>query len=73
MDFAHLTILLFHTSNGDHINTTTTATNPQVLLPIINGPVGNCYNQDVRFIRVQCILNFTPLTTINPYPVSPIL
>ena len=52
IDFAHLTILLFHALNGDCINTTTTAANPQVLLPIINGPVGNCRNQDVRFIRV---------------------
>jgi hypothetical protein len=73
MDFAHLTILSFHASNGDRINTTTTAANPQVLLPVINRPIGNCRNQAVRFMRVQCILNFTPLTTIDPYPVSPIL
>ncbi len=73
MNFAHLTILLFHALNVDRIDTTTTATNPQVMLPIINGPVGNCCNQDVHFMRVQCILNFTPLTTIDPYPVSPIL
>jgi hypothetical protein len=73
MDFAHLTILSFHALNGDRIDTTTTAANPQVLLPVINGPVGNCRNQDVRFIRIQCILDFTPLTTIDPYPVSPIL
>ncbi len=73
MDFAHLTILLFHASNGDCINTTTTAADSQVLLPIISGPVGNCCNQDVHFMRVQCILDFTPLTMIDPYPVSPIL
>jgi hypothetical protein len=27
----------------------------------------------MRFVRVQCILDFTPLTKINPYPVSLVL
>ncbi len=40
MDFVHLTILLFHALNGNHINTTTTAVNPQVLLPSSTNPLG---------------------------------
>ncbi len=27
----------------------------------------------MRFVRVQCTLDFRPLTTVDPYPVSPIL
>jgi hypothetical protein len=73
MDFGHLTILSFHALNGNRIYTTTTAADPQVLLPVINGAVANCCGWDVCFVRVQCILDFTPLTTINPYPISPIL
>ena len=70
MDFAHLTILSFYALNDNHIDMTTTATNSQVLLPAINGPIGNCCGQDVYFVRVQCILDFTPLTMIDPYPFS---
>ncbi len=73
MDFAHLTILSSHRSNGDKIDDTTLAANPQVLLPIMNGAVAGCQKQDVKFVCVQCTLNFTTavgLITIYPYPAS---
>jgi hypothetical protein len=42
MDFVHLTILSFHRSNGNRIDNTTLAADPQVLLPIVNGAVAEC-------------------------------
>jgi hypothetical protein len=73
MDFGHLTILSFHNSKGNWMDDTTTANNAQVLLPVINGTLVDCRKQDVRFMRVQCTLDFTPLITVDPYPVSSIL
>jgi hypothetical protein len=73
MDFGHLTILSFHNSKGNRMDNTTTANDAQVLLPVINGNLGDCWKQDVRFVRVQCTLDFTPLIMVDPYPVSSIL
>jgi len=73
MNFTNLSILSFHRSNGDQINTTTTAGDAAILLPIINGNLNNCRQQDVRFVRVQCTLDFIGLTTVNPHPVATIL
>ena len=53
MDFGHLTILSFHNSKGDRMDNTTTANNAQVLLPVINGNLGDCQKQDVSF-RKRC-------------------
>ncbi len=66
-------ILLFHNSKGDRIDTTTTVADNQILLPVVNGAIGNCRKQDIRYVRVQCVLDFSPLITVNPYPVSLIL
>ncbi len=73
MDFGHLAILSFHNSQGDRMEDTTTADNARVLLPVINGNLAGCCKQDVRIVRVQCTLDFTPLITVDPYPVSSIL
>ena len=73
MNFNNLSILSFHRSNVDRIDTTTTAGDAAILLPIINGNLNNCRQQDVRFVRVQCTLDFVGLTTVNPYPVATIL
>jgi hypothetical protein len=73
MNFNNLLILSFHRSNGNHIDTTTTAGDTAILLPVINGNLDNCRQQDVQFVRVQCILDFVGLTTVNPYPVATIL
>jgi hypothetical protein len=73
MDFAHLTIISFHRSNGDRIDDTTLAANPQVLLSIVNGAVVGCRKQDVKFARMQCTLYFTTVAGLNmiyPYPAS---
>ncbi len=70
MDFAHLTISSFHNSQGERMDNTTTANDAQVLLPVVNGVLADCRKQDVRFVRVQCTLNFAPLIRMEPYPVS---
>ena len=73
MNFNNLSILSFHTSNGDRIDTTTTAGDAAILLPVQNGNLPACRQQDVRFARVQCTLDFAHLTTVDPYPVATIL
>jgi len=70
MNFSNLSILSFHKSNGDWIDTTTTAGDTAILLPVIDGIYANCRQQDVRFVRVQCTLDLAALTTVNPYPVA---
>jgi hypothetical protein len=69
-DPANLQILSFHDSTGMRINNTTIAGDPTVLLPIINGVLANCRQQDVRFVRVQvslalCIFS-APGTSVQP-------
>ena len=72
MNFNNLSILSFHKSNGDQIDTTTTAGDAAILLPVIDGIYATCRQQDVCFARVQCTLDFADLTTVNPYPVPTI-
>jgi hypothetical protein len=60
-DPANLQILSFHDSAGMRINNTTIASNPTALLPVINGVLANCRQQDVRFVRVQVSLDFAHL------------
>jgi hypothetical protein len=73
MDFNHLAILSFHKSNGNWINNTTAARHPGILLLVINGPVNACRKQDIKFVRVQCSINFASLVMINPYPINMVL
>ena len=73
MNFNNLSILSFHTSNGDRIDNTTTAGDAAILLPVLNGNLATCRQQDVRFERVQCTLDFAHLITVDPYPVATIL
>jgi hypothetical protein len=66
-DLQNLAIILFHDSAGAQINNTTVAGNPAVLLPVQDGVVALCCQQDVRFVRVMCTINFHALMTIaNP-------
>ena len=68
-DFANLAIRSFHNSAGARINNTTTAANPNILLPVQNSAVANCRKVDVCFVRVPCLLDFASLFTIaNPGP-----
>ncbi len=73
MSFQNLTILSFHDSAGAIINGTTSATDPQVLLPVQNGNLADCRSQGVRFARIQCVLDFASFVTAVPYPTSTIL
>jgi len=66
-DFANLSIISFHDSAGAQINNTTVAGAPTVLLDVVNGNLANCRQQNVRFVRVSCSIDFAPLFTIrNP-------
>ena len=68
-DFAHLAIQLFHNSVGAKINNTTTAADRNILLLVQNGAMANCRKEDVRFVRVICLLDVASLFTItNPGP-----
>jgi hypothetical protein len=58
---ANLQILSFHDSTGTQINNTTIARNPAILLPVVNGPVADCRQKDVRYICVQLSLDFAEL------------
>jgi hypothetical protein len=60
-DPANLQILSFHDSTGTRINNTTIAGNPTILLPVINGPLAACRQQDMRFVRFQVSLDFAHL------------
>ena len=66
-DFRHLSIISFHDSAGTAINNTTVAGNPALLLPVINGPIAACRQQDVRFVRVTCTIDFGGLVTLLDY------
>ncbi len=69
-NFAYLSILSFHGSDGRPINNTTIAGDPTILLPVQNGAVAACRQGDVRFVRVDCSIDFTPLITIPGYRTS---
>jgi hypothetical protein len=60
-DPANLQVLLFHNSAGTLVNNTTISGNPTVLLPIINGVLANCRQQDICYVPVQLSLNFSAL------------
>ena len=67
-DFSVLQILSFHNTRGDEVNDTTTAADPSILLPVINGALNTC-RKNVKFVRVQLSANFVDLVTIaNPGP-----
>jgi hypothetical protein len=72
-NFNHLTILSFHNSEGRVIKDTTTAGNTQILLPVQNGVITACWQKDIKFVRVQCIIDFATLVAALPYPTGTIL
>jgi hypothetical protein len=68
----HLSILSFHGTKGkgDQVNDTTNVGNPSILLPVVDGAIGNCL-KNVKFIRVQLSVNFINLVTVdNPGPTT---
>ena len=70
MSFNNLTILYFHDAASAIINDTTTPGNSQILLPVQDGNLLNCRSQGLKFVCVQCILDFAPLLTAAPYSIS---
>jgi hypothetical protein len=65
-DFSKLTILSFHNAKGDIMTTTTDATDPLVLLPVVDGALANCRKKDVKFVCVQLTIDYAPLVNVNP-------
>jgi hypothetical protein len=72
-DFHHLTIMSFHNSEGSVMNDTTTAADAQICLPVQNGVVVACRQQDIKFVWVQCIIDFAPYVTALSYPTGTVL
>ena len=66
-DFANLSILSFHGSDGRERVNMTMADDPTILLPIQNGAVAGCRKGDVRFVCVDCTIDFSPLITTPGY------
>jgi hypothetical protein len=63
-NFANLAIQSFHNSAGAVINTTVSAVDPSILLPVTNGPLPACRQPDVRYVRVSCTIDFARLISI---------
>ena len=63
-DFANLAIQSFHNSAGAVINTTVSAVDPSILLPVANGPLPTCRQPDVRYVRVSCTIDFARLISV---------
>jgi hypothetical protein len=70
MNFDHLTILSFHKTNSNCINETTIPNQPEVLLLVINRAAGDCHKQNIKFVHVQCMIDFSTLITIEPYSIT---
>ena len=69
-DFSVLQILSFHNTKGDEVIDTTDATDPSILLPVIDGVYAAC-RKNVKFVRVQLSVNFANLVTaMNPGPTT---
>ncbi len=66
-NFNNLAIISFHDSAGTGINNTTVTGNPALLLPVVNGPVATCCQQDVCFVHVTCTIDFTGLVLMPNY------
>ncbi len=49
------------------INNTIIAANPALLLLVVNGPLNLCSQQNVRFVRITCTINFSGLITVPNY------
>jgi hypothetical protein len=66
-NFNSLVIISFHNFAGTGMNNTTIAGNPALLLPVVNGPVATCCQEDVHFVCVICTINFTGLVLMPNY------
>ena len=67
-NFVNLSILPWHGANGALINTTTTAADASILLPVQNGAANACRSLGVKLVRVQLALDYANLNRIDPAP-----
>ena len=58
-DFWNITILRWHNSTSTILTTTATATNASILLPVQDGNLNTCRQQDVRFVQVQVSVDYS--------------
>jgi hypothetical protein len=65
-DFSKLTILSFHNVKGNIVQDTTDAADPTILLPVQDGVLTDCCKKEIKFIRIQLMLDFSPLVNITP-------
>jgi hypothetical protein len=63
-DCCHLTILSFHTTTGDVIKDSTTAADLDVLLPVQDRNITQCWWPNIKFVRVQISIDFASLVNI---------
>ncbi len=64
-DFSHLEILSFHSVNGDVNKNTTMAADSNILLPVQNGNIADCCWPNIKFVRVQLMINFVLLVNMH--------
>ncbi len=62
-DFCNLAIASFHDPAGVVINNITIAMKPALLLPVVDGPLNLCCQQNLCFVRVMCTIDFRGLIT----------
>ncbi len=67
-NFANLTILSWHSTNGGQINNTATAADPSILLPVQNKAAAACRSSGVKFVLVLLALDYADLNRIQPPP-----
>jgi len=67
-NFANLSILSWHSGNGNLLNNTVTATDASILLPVQNGAANTCRVPGIKFVWVQLALNYADLNRIDPAP-----
>jgi hypothetical protein len=67
-NFANLSILSWHSGNGNLINNTVTAADASILLPVQNGAANICRAPGVKFVWVQLALDNADLNKIDPAP-----
>ncbi len=65
-DFSKLTILSFHNIKGNIVQDTMDAADPAILLPIQDGVLADCHKKEIKFVRIQLMLDFSPLVNITP-------
>jgi hypothetical protein len=60
-----LTILSFHNIKGNIVPDTMDAGEPTILLPVQDGVLADCRKKDVKFVRTQLMLDFSPLVNVT--------